>query len=63
MRHGAPAGLGARRADLHTHTTYSDGILTPVELIARARDHGLAAIAITDHDSVEGLAPAHAAAG
>jgi predicted metal-dependent phosphoesterase TrpH len=63
MRRGAPAGSGGRRADLHTHTTYSDGLLTPVQLIARAREQGLAAIAITDHDSVEGLPLAMPAAG
>lgn len=63
MRPGAPAGSGGRRADLHTHTLYSDGTLSPVQLIARARAYGLAAIAITDHDSVEGLAHAMPAAG
>ena len=63
MRLGAPAARGGRRADLHTHTIYSDGTLTPAELVARARDHGLAAVAITDHDSVEGLALALPAAG
>lgn len=35
--------------DLHTHTTYSDGQLIPIELIRRAEDHGYKAIALTDH--------------
>lgn len=41
--------------DLHTHTTYSDGSYTPDELIGYAIEKGLSAIAITDHDTVEGL--------
>jgi len=41
--------------DLHTHTTASDGTLTPRELVALAKELGLAAVAITDHDSVSGL--------
>ncbi len=40
------------RADLHTHTTYSDGVLTPRELVQKAKDAGLTALAITDHDNV-----------
>ena len=40
--------------DLHTHTTYSDGILTPAELLEKAAKAGLAAISITDHDSIDG---------
>ncbi len=55
-----------RRIDLHLHTTASDGTLTPSELVARAGERGLSAIAITDHDTIggvhEGLA-AGAAAG
>lgn len=42
-------------ADLHTHTTASDGTLTPWELVALAGELGLEAVAITDHDSVAGL--------
>jgi len=41
-------------ADLHLHTCFSDGTYTPEELAARAREKGLAAIALTDHDTVEG---------
>jgi len=46
--------------DLHIHTTYSDGSLTPAEVVWRAVDLGLAAIAITDHDGVDGNAEAFA---
>jgi len=38
------------KADLHLHTTFSDGALSPHELIDRARQAGLTTIAITDHD-------------
>lgn len=50
------------RVDLHVHTTASDGSLTPTEVVQRALDQGLAAIALTDHDTVEGLTEAWAAA-
>ncbi len=48
--------------DLHTHTTKSDGSMTPSELVRYAEESGLCAIAITDHDSVDGLCEAHEAA-
>ena len=41
-------------ADLHLHTQFSDGTFTPEELVLRAQKAGLACIALTDHDSVEG---------
>ena len=41
--------------DLHTHSVYSDGTFTPAELIAGAKEAGLAAIALTDHNTVAGL--------
>jgi hypothetical protein len=44
-------------ADLHLHTQFSDGTYTPQELAAQARAHGLGAVALTDHDTVEGCAP------
>jgi predicted metal-dependent phosphoesterase TrpH len=50
------------RADLHIHTTASDGRLTPAEVVELAASRGLDIIAITDHDSVEGVAPALIAA-
>ena len=45
--------------DLHSHTTASDGSLTPNELIKLACEKGLTAIAITDHDTVDGLEEAY----
>jgi 3',5'-nucleoside bisphosphate phosphatase len=48
-------------ADLHTHSTASDGTLTPAELVAAAADAGLDAVALTDHDTTAGWAPAAAA--
>jgi 3',5'-nucleoside bisphosphate phosphatase len=48
------------RIDLHTHTTASDGSLSPSELVRVAKQQGLSALAITDHDSVEGLSEAMA---
>jgi hypothetical protein len=47
--------------DLHTHSTASDGSLTPTELVGLARRSGLQAIALTDHDTVNGLPEALAA--
>jgi len=43
------------QADLHTHTTKSDGALSPVELVEKANGAGLKIISITDHDSVNAL--------
>ncbi len=42
-------------SDLHMHTTYSDGSLTPEELVDAAKKAGLHYIAITDHDTVDGI--------
>ncbi|MGE5391309.1 MAG: PHP domain-containing protein [Deltaproteobacteria bacterium] len=41
--------------DLHVHTTASDGLLTPAEVIDLAKELGLTGIAITDHDTMNGL--------
>lgn len=49
-------------ADLHTHSRYSDGTNTPAELIGLAKKAGLSAIALTDHDILDGLPEAEAAA-
>lgn len=43
------------RIDLHLHTTYSDGSLRPTEVLALAQNAGVTALAITDHDIVDGL--------
>ncbi|MET8359972.1 PHP domain-containing protein [Micromonospora sp. NPDC005171] len=48
----------APRIDLHTHSTASDGTLTPAELVDAAFDAGLDVLAITDHDTTAGWAPA-----
>ena len=44
--------------DLHSHSTASDGTFTPTDLVRHARDLGLKAIALTDHDTTNGLAEA-----
>lgn len=46
------------RVDLHTHSNASDGTYSPTELVQLAKDTGLRAIAITDHDTVAGVAEA-----
>jgi hypothetical protein len=51
------------RADLHLHTTYSDGSYTPAQLVDLARRSGLSAIAITDHDTFAAIAAARQVAG
>ncbi|HEX7879120.1 MAG TPA: PHP domain-containing protein [Candidatus Eisenbacteria bacterium] len=50
------------RIDLHSHSLHSDGSHTPTELVAMARKAGITALALTDHDTVAGLAELHAAA-
>jgi predicted metal-dependent phosphoesterase TrpH len=52
----------AGRADLHLHTTHSDGQYTPAQVVDLARRSGLSAVALTDHDTVSGLLEARAAA-
>ena len=47
--------------DLHCHSTASDGVLTPHELVARAHEHGVKILALTDHDTTEGLPAAQQA--
>ncbi|MCK9395910.1 MAG: PHP domain-containing protein, partial [Methylobacter sp.] len=48
--------------DLHCHSTASDGALSPTELVQRAHEHGVTALALTDHDTVAGLDEAQTAA-
>lgn len=47
--------------DLHTHTTASDGLCAPEELVAKAAGAGVSVLSVTDHDTVAGCAPAAAA--
>jgi len=47
--------------DLHTHSTASDGTLQPRQLVAAAKEAGLTAVALTDHDTTSGLQEAVAA--
>jgi 3',5'-nucleoside bisphosphate phosphatase len=58
---GAAAPL-ARHIDLHLHSTASDGTNAPEVVVQAARAAGLQAIALTDHDTVEGIPPAREAA-
>ena len=48
--------------DLQSHSTYSDGALAPAEVVARAANAGVKLLALTDHDTVDGVAEALAAA-
>jgi predicted metal-dependent phosphoesterase TrpH len=51
------------RVDLHLHTTASDGSYRPAEIVDLARRSGLSALAITDHDTLQGIEAARLAAG
>jgi len=50
------------RVDLHIHSTASDGRLNPADIVRQAAEQGLSVIAIADHDTVDGIAPAIEAA-
>ncbi len=50
-----PDELSSRPVDLHAHTTASDGTLAPEALVDLAADRGLAVLAVTDHDTVDGI--------
>ncbi len=50
------------RVDLHIHSTASDGRLTPADIVREAAERGLTFIALADHDTVDGIASAQAAA-
>jgi hypothetical protein len=58
----AARGPQAGRVDLHVHTTYSDGTYTPAQVVDLARRAGLAAVAVTDHDTLGGVPAAREAA-
>jgi predicted metal-dependent phosphoesterase TrpH len=53
-----PSNAGVHMIDLHVHTSYSDGTLSPRELLRYAADRGIEALAVTDHDTVDGVAEA-----
>ena len=58
----APPDSSAERfVDLHMHSTASDGVLAPAAVVAAARAAGLSAIALTDHDTLDGVGEARAA--
>ena len=50
------------KVDLHIHSTASDGRLSPAEVVRKSAEAGLTVIALTDHDTVDGIAPALEAA-
>ncbi|MBR1408958.1 MAG: PHP domain-containing protein [Clostridia bacterium] len=50
--------MTALKADLHLHSTASDGMLSPAEVVRRAAEKGCTHLALTDHDSVSGIAEA-----
>ncbi len=50
------------RHDLHCHSTHSDGLLAPAEVVRRAASRGVEVLALTDHDETSGLSEARAAA-
>lgn len=62
MTGAAAPGVNARHIDLHLHSTASDGTSAPEVVVQAARDAGLQALALTDHDTVEGIAAAREAA-
>ena len=49
------------RADFHTHSRHSDGVLSPRDLVAKAAANGVEVLALTDHDTTAGVAEAQAA--
>ncbi len=55
--------MDLRKADLHLHTHYSDGRFSPADVVRKAHEAGLSTLAVTDHDTVDGLESAgHACA-
>ncbi|MFC0225855.1 RNase RNM [Serratia aquatilis] len=60
MTDSSPQSSAFTLYDLHSHTTASDGYLTPSQLVQRAVDMRVGVLAITDHDTTEGLAEAAA---
>jgi predicted metal-dependent phosphoesterase TrpH len=58
---GNPVAPQERYVDLHMHSTASDGTVAPADVVAAAQRAGLSAIALTDHDTVDGVVAAQAA--
>jgi predicted metal-dependent phosphoesterase TrpH len=56
-----PGASTERYVDLHMHSTASDGAVAPADVVASAQRAGLVAIALTDHDTIDGVAAAQAA--
>ncbi len=54
--------MNALDYDFHCHSTYSDGLLPPAEIVARAAGRGVRVLSLTDHDELGGLPEARAAA-
>ena len=50
------------KIDLHIHSTASDGKLNPADVVRKSAERGLTVIALTDHDTVDGIPPALVAA-
>ncbi|REG82979.1 PHP domain-containing protein [Marinomonas pollencensis] len=57
-----PESASYRKVDLHTHSTFSDGRLTPTQLVDLAVEQKVSLFALTDHDTLDGLAEARAQA-
>ncbi|TCP92220.1 hypothetical protein EDC44_12420 [Cricetibacter osteomyelitidis] len=52
----------AKSFDLHCHSTASDGVLSPTEVVQRANEQGVNVLALTDHDTISGITEARAEA-
>ena len=63
MNSTRPPHPGGRRLELHAHTHFSDGLLSPEQLVEFAVERGVSVLAVTDHDSIDGVLPALEAAG
>lgn len=61
MQH-SPNGVSMIIYDFHTHSTASDGTLSPHDLVRRAHEKNVAVLALTDHDTIDGLEEAQATA-
>lgn len=62
-RKESASAMAEPRSDLHVHSDASDGALSPADLVGRAAEAGLAVLGLTDHDTLDGIEPAVAAAG